>query len=251
MLPRTLTAVVTFTLLAPVAAQQVELAGGTGRIAPGQEWTVLRQAELAAATRPTDPTGALPRAMLQGVVDELRTRARTADHVLLHAAGPADQLRMINCYHGDGSTTGAELRDPKAIEALRRAVEPNVATGGATATFGGHSHPDLWPTGSLSLRFDVQMQDQRWTLDYHVVPAGSSLQFFEVLHFPDDPAAVPAIEAVLRSFDGARDGRRSSLVTSALTGALIGGLLGVSAWSARRRTAQAANARDDAHPAAR
>ncbi len=69
-----------------------------------------------------------------------------------------------------------------------------------------------------------------------MVPAGSSLQFFEVLHFVDDPEAANAIEAVLRTFDGARDSQRRDWVQTVLMGSVVG----VIAWLTRRRKLAAA-----------
>ncbi|MBL8754101.1 MAG: hypothetical protein JNK15_12445 [Planctomycetes bacterium] len=230
--------VVAFTLAHTAGlAQKVDLPAGTGHLRPGPEWVVLDATRLAQKERTDDPKPELARAMLGGVVEELRKRDRTGQHVVLHTTGANDRLRLINCYRADGSAKGSDLRGKTVIDAMKKAIEPTIAAEGATGTFVDHVHPDLFATGSVRLRFEVRLQDQRWFLDYHAVPAGPSLQFFEVLHFPDDPDAEGAIEAVLRSFDGARDGYRRSLLENAMYGGAIGGVLGGLLWWRRRRKA--------------
>lgn len=222
-------------LLAAAAAQQIDLPGGTGHLAPTAEWTVLRAAELALAERPSDPKAETARAMLRGVVDELRQRNRTGEHVLLHGSGPAGELRLVNCYRTAVSTTAAELRSEKGVDDLRKSIEPNLAISGSKVTFAGPVDPKLWAPGSVRLRFDMRKEALQFRDDCHAVPAGDSLQFFEVMYFPDDAGAEAAIEALLRTFDGARDSARGNLLRGALTGAIGGSVAGVVFWWVRRR----------------
>lgn len=241
---RALTALALVGSFAAATAAQTpgsEVALATGRLRPGPQWTVLRAAELAAATRPNDPQAPLARTMLGAAIDGVRARDRTALHVLLHGAGPNDQLRLVNAYHVPGSMRASALRDPQAIDDLRRATEQRLAAEGTTVTYDGSSHPQLWPVDGLRLRFAVRAEALQWFVDYHTVPAGDAVQFFETLHFADDTAADGEIAALLRTFDGAREPTGAKLLPTILFGA-VGGLcagLALTFWR-RKKAADAA-----------
>jgi uncharacterized MnhB-related membrane protein len=222
-------------LAAAAAAQRADLPGGTGHLAPGAEWTVLTAADLALAERPSDPKEEFAHTILRATVDTVRAKGRTADHVIVYSMGPRGALRLINCYHSDVRTTGAELHEPEVAESMRKALEPALAAEGVTVQYLGDDHPDLWGTGSLRLRFDVRAANVHHLLDYHAVPAGDALQFFEVLRMSDDADAEAAVGAVLRTFDGARDSRSRSLVNAAIASAVGGAIAGLVYWWMRRR----------------
>jgi hypothetical protein len=224
-----------FLSVCTLRAQRVELAGKTGTLAPPAEWAVLTLAALAANERADDPQPEPARTIVRNLAAALRTKGRTADHVLLHSLGKGGELRSINAYHGPGGATVAELRGDNFLAGLRGAFTESLQSGGAKATFVGTEFPTLWPTGSVRMRFDVRAGELRYTMDYHVVPAGTSLQFFEVLHFPGDAEAGVAIDAVLRTFDGAKDPQRTNLLAAALLGAATGGSAGLLVWFLRRR----------------
>jgi hypothetical protein len=229
--------------LAPTAAQgdaaaatALPLPGVTGKLRPDASWTPLSGAALDRDARPTDPGPGLARDLLHAAIGELRREQRTGDHLLLQALGPAGQLRLVNAYAAAGSVTGDELRRDEAATRLREALEPMLRGDGITVTFAGHDDPGWFATGCLRLRFTLQREAQAWQVHYHVVPAGEQIQYFEALSFPDDTAAPTAIEAVLRSFDGARDApSRFGLFGNMLLGGALGGALGVATARWRRR----------------
>jgi hypothetical protein len=229
-----------FLSVCTLRAQRVELAGKTGTLAPPAEWTVLTPAALAANERADDPQPEPARTIVRNLATALRTKGSTADHVLLHSLGKGGELRSINAYHGPVSATVAELRGDNFLAGLRGAFTDSLQSGGAKATFVATEFPTLWPTGSLRLRFAVRAGELEYTIDYHVVPAGTSLQFFEALHFATDADAPAAIDSVLRTFDGAKEPQRTNLLAAALLGACTGGTAGLVVWFLRRRKLTAA-----------
>ena len=223
------------TLLLFLAPQdRVPLAGGTGTLAAGAPWTVLREAEFNASERASDPRQEPARTVLAATVDALRTARRTAQHVVLHAPGTTGQLRLINCYHGSPSLRGSELRETAVIDQLRHVVEPKLQAEGVTVTYRGHAHPELFPVGCARLRFELRAAETRWTVDYHAVPAGEAMQFFETMYFGDDAGAEQAIETVLRTFDGARDPSRSSALGRMVRNGVIGMVAALVVFGLRR-----------------
>lgn len=224
-------------LLAACLPAQLALPGGTGNLSPGTDWIVLRSAELLAATRASDPAAEPARTMLQSVIAEIAQQGRSADHVLLQGRGPDGQLRLANLWSAPGSTSGATLREATVVDGIRDTLLSGLRTGETQVTYGGHADPGLFANGSLRLRFRCERSGLSWNIDHHIVPAGESLQYCEVLTSPDDSGALAAAEALLRTFDGARDGKSgTSMVLPLVLGGALGGVLGtmVSRWRLRK-----------------
>jgi hypothetical protein len=219
---------------------QVALPGGTGSLRPGPEWTVLQSSELTATERSTDPAAEPARGFLRAIIDELRRGDRAATHMLLHALGPGGELRVMNLWSAPGSASGAQLLAASTVDGMQKTLQPGLEAAGTTVTYDGHADPLLFTNGSVRLRFRCQRGELGWQVDHHLVPAGENLQYCEALTFPGDVSAVPAVEAVLRTFDGARDGKSgTSMLLPLALGGILGGLCGVMAgrWRQRRLAA--------------
>lgn len=230
-------------------APQVALPQDTGTLSPPAAWTVLRAAELDAAERSTDPRDEPAKGLLRERIETLRQDQRTAEHVILHAAGEHGRLRLVDAYSAAGGTSAAALRGHEAAAQVRGNLEPALRAGSATVEFLGHDDPQLFATGSLRLRFRRTIGATSYLVHHHVVPAGDRTAYFEVAFFPDDAPADAEVAALLRTFDGARDGTDRTL-RNMLLGGLLGGATGVMAamWR-RRRMQRALQTRDETRPA--
>jgi hypothetical protein len=225
--------------LTPLTAQRIALPHATGGLRPSAEWTVLQRAELDAEQRPSDPADEPARSLLSAAVGDLRTRQRTAEHVLLHSRGGATgELRLVNAYSADGGAAAAEVLAEPAVAKVRAAFEPTLAAPGITVSYLGHGNADLFVIPSLVLRFQLDGSGRTWQVHHHVVPAGKRIQYFETLHFTNDASGQAAIDALLRSFDGAREGGSDPILRNMLLGGAAGALAGVMAAMLRRRRQQ-------------
>ncbi len=216
---------------------QVALPHGTGTVRPDATWTVLKHDELLMESRPTDPTEEPARSILLEVTAALRSRQRTTEHVFLHQLGARpNQLRGINAYSTSLRIAGTSLRDDVEIERMRGIFEDALRGPENEVAFVGHRHPDLFATTAvLALTYRVTARGSSWSVTYYFVPCGERLQYFEALHFPNDPEALPAIEAVLRTFDGAKDPGANNILWLMTIGGLTGGIAGALAALLRRR----------------
>jgi hypothetical protein len=223
-------------LAATLSAQAVTLPHGTGTLTPPPGWTTLATAELAAATRPSDPSAEPARTQLLGLIGELQRHGRTAEHVVLYTMGAVPgALRSVDAYSDGVPATRADLLDPATIARVRDAYQAELRKSGATVTFLGHDDPQLFPSGSLRLRFELDQQGLRTLVQHHTVPAGERVQYFETACDGRDADAPGALDAVLRTFDGAREAP-AGMLTNMLLGGMCGGLAGVlmAVWRKRR-----------------
>lgn len=221
---------------APAAA--VALPDGVGKLVPGSDWTVLRGEDLKKEARPTDPMEEPARGLLQSVCRTLVGRGRTEGHVLVHQPGATPtQVRVINAYSEGVRIPAADLRAPESIAKFRADFEAALSTPDNTLAFLEERIVPLYPDlGVMSLTFRTTTGGDSWLLTYYFVPSGDRLTYFETVHFPADPEARDAIEAVLRTFDGAKDpGAANNLLMSMTLGGLTGGIAGALFAIVRRR----------------
>ena len=234
---------------APCTAQRVVLPGGAGALRPTAAWTVLRQGDLTAAARPSDPRRAPARERLLATIAELQAEQLTDSHVLLHAPGPsAGQLRVAHAYAAQGGATVAQLIEENSVSRVREVLEPALRRGDRSVTFEGCAASELFGAGGARFRFAIDGADLALTHDHYIVPAGDQLQYFDCTYDRGDPDAVAALDELLSTYDGGAPPPRSS---GALWGAgLAGALAGVvTALARRKRQARLIAARDAAPPA--
>lgn len=233
LLPRGLLAAVC--ALAVPAQDRIPLPQGAGSLQALPGWTT------AEATDQPDPA----RALLAATQKALRERRSQEEHTLVHAAGSkSGELRLVNCYSSPGPLGRAELADPAFVDRLRVALEQNLAAAGAKVQSLGSRQPALYPTGSLALEFALTSGELTLRVEHHAVPAGDRIQNFEATWFEHDVDARGEVEALLRTFDGAREGREDRTLQTMLLGGLCGGVLGV--VMARRRQRRRAEIAADA-----
>ncbi len=230
-------AILLSSLLSALAAQErVALPNATGTVMPSSGWTVLRAPELAAAQRASDPTAEPGRTTLLAAIEQVQKNERTGDHVLFHAPGAVPgSLRLVNAYSAPGRATSKDLVSPASAEAIRKVLEPTLTAPDVTVTWLGHADAQLFPIGSLVLRFQLACADRRWELHHHVVPAGTRLQYLETMHFVDDADGPAAIDALLRTFDGAREATGNPILVNMMIGGIAGAVAGIAAGLLRRR----------------
>ena len=238
---RTITAFSIVTALLAVAgpAQRVVLPGATGGVSPPAGWTVLRQGELDAATRATDPKDEPARARLLSLVTELQRAQLTDAQIVMHQQAPtASSLRLVQAYSAAVEASSAELLDDEAIDRVRDVLEPALAEGGAEVTFDGHARCDLWSVAGARLTFTVRRDGRELQHDHYLVPAGERLQYFDCTYARQDAGGRDACERVLATFDGAGEPEASgaNLWLAGVAGA-IAGLL--TALARRKRQARA------------
>ncbi len=228
------------------ATVEVPLPDRLGRLHAGPAWTVLDGTAIASATRPTDPQEDPARALLVATCRTLTERQRAERHVLLHQLGSApNQVRLVNAYSEPLAKPTAQLLAPAAVAELRAAFEKSLSTPDNQLEYVGERTLDLFAsTRCLSLSFRTTTGADTFCLDYYFVPAGPRLAYFEAVYLPGDRGAREAIEALLRTFDGAVDpGEGSSLLKSMTIGGLTGAIAGVFAAMLRRRLRANAAAR--------
>lgn len=227
-----------------LVAQRLELPHGTGGIVPTATWNALHGEALAATSRPDDPAAEPGRSQLLARLGELQIRQRTAEHVVLHSPGATTGgLRLVECYSDAVMARTAELLQPATVERIRDGFVTEYGKGGVPLAFVGHDDPKLFPTGSLRLRFELGTGEQRRMLQHHTVPAGERVQYFEASYAADDAEAAAAIDALLRTFDGARE-QPGGLLSNMLLGGLAGGAAGclMAVWRRRRLQRMAGSA---------
>lgn len=210
-------------LTAAATAQSFALPGGTGHLTPGPGWITLDADAIAAPSRPGDPRDEPAQALFLATLAALQQPERKGLHVLLHAPGDTPgSLRLVNAYCAAGAGTAADLQRPEKVAEIRNALQAELQKGGLEVAFDGEDHPDLFAVGCVRLRFTLTQGSASRQLHYHVVPAGTLVQYFEAILQPDDAGGEAAVARLLRTFDGAREG-------SSLPGMLIGGLAGAMA----------------------
>lgn len=212
-------------LAGSLAAQGVALPNGTGQLAPATEWTVLQQADLELEQRATDPKPDSSLATVLAVIEDLRTKERTAQHVLLHRQGSNDKaLQLVNCYSADVAESSSTLLSKVAAEETRDAMIAALSNNERQVVCSGFETSQLWAVPSLLLHFEHESSATPWRLDTYIVPAGNRLQYFECQFMAGDTTAQSNIENVLTTFDGAKEpqSRTSSLMAVGLAGAVAG-----------------------------
>lgn len=220
-----------------IAQTAVVLPDEVGKLTVSNDWTVLAGSELSATERPTDPTAEPARGIVQGMARLLAQSGRTERNVLLHAPGMAPgQVRTINSYSDAIATTSAELAHPEQINRIQRAYEEVIAKPGQKVVRLGDGETELFAIAGVAMKFRLEYPERQMITELHVVPAGPRLKYFEVSYSVDDLDAPTAIEAVLRSYDGAREDEDDT-VQKMVLGGVLGALAGSAAaiWSRRRR----------------
>ena len=222
----------------PASAAAVALPHGAGNLLPSPSWTVLRAADLSLPSRPTDPTEDPARNVLVSTCTTLAARQRADEHVLLHQPGlRPTQLRLINAHSIEKRMTCRELLAPEGIATFRADFERGLASPDNTIEYVEERVVDLFAdVKCLSLTFKTTSGGDSWMLTYYFVPSGERLTYFETVHFPADLEARQEIEAVLRTFDGARDpGAAKNLLVNMTLAGITGGIAGALAGLLRRR----------------
>jgi hypothetical protein len=232
----------TVAAISPAIAQEppsaVPLAESIGNLHPGTDWTVLRGADLAAESRPTDPQEEPARSLLVSICKTLAERKRTDRHVLLHQLGMRPtQVRILNSYSEPIAMPAAELLSPESKAKFRDDFAKGLASPDAKLEVVDERTPELFATTKcLALGFRTTANGETFCLDYYFVPSGPRLAYFESVYLPGDAEARTAAEAVLRTFDGAVDpAEASSLLKSMTIGGITGAIAGIFAAMLRRR----------------
>lgn len=217
----------------PPTGTQLWLPHSTGRVTIDDSWTVLRPAEIQAETRPSDPSAEPARSILLTTLDELRKHGQPAEHLIFQRTPSPGQLTLVNCYTGETSVKTADLLEEDAVEQMRTKL---LSDFGPDARMVDNARSDLWATGGLVMRFERTTNGVAWRHDVYLVPADKFLQYFEVVSTIDEPSSLPIVEAVLRSFDGAKEG---DTLQGMILGGAAGAVLGILAarWLGRRRRA--------------
>jgi hypothetical protein len=222
-------------LLAPLAAQQVQLPHATGNLLPPAGWVVLRDAQLTANERATDPIEEPGRTLLRDLLTTLAKSAATADHIVLHAPGDgAGNVRIVDAYSDATEATAGRLQRPEKMAAMGETLLAALRKDQFDASYDGGEATSLCGVGGVRLRFTVQKDGRRWLLHHHAMPAHTRVQYFEALLLPEDTGGPAAIDALLRTFDGAVDAppTMTGLLIGGVAGALAGMLAGL--WRRRR-----------------
>ena len=221
---------VSFLLSNSATGQQVELPSGTGTITVPDGWTVLQTAELDADSRASDPPLGTYETQLLGLISDLRANNRADQHVVLHRSGSNEsQLQMINCYSADQAVTSSELTQEANIDKLSEALANAIGGADLVIKCIDRGVSELFAIKSLRMQFALDDADNNWRMDVLVVPSGDRLQYFESQYLADDPTAIRNIEAVLRTYDGAKEPNASvsNLLIVGLAGAVCGTLTAV------------------------
>lgn len=230
-------------LAAPLAAQQVPLPHATGNLTPPAGWMVLRDAQLTANERASDPTAEPGRTLLRDLLATLAKEKATADHVVLHAPGDSEgSVRIVDAYSAVTPATAGHMQRPEAMESMRDVLLAALRKDQLDVRYDGGEATSLCGVGGVRLRFTVQKDERRWLLHHHAMPAQGRVQYFDALLLPEDTGGAAAVDALLRTFDGAVDAPLS-MVTVLMVG-LAGGGLGMLAaalrnWLRQRRAAAA------------
>ena len=155
-------------------------------------------------------------------------------------------MLIPNSYASETAVKTADLLDERAVEQMRTKL---LADFGEGARVVDNARTELFATGGLLMRYERTRGAITWRHDFYLVPAEKHLQYFEVVSTADEPNAQPIVEAVLRSFDGAKEGDTlQGMILGGVAGA-IGGAL-VATWLGRRRRAALAAAGTAAGPGA-
>ena len=227
------------------AQQRQSLPRATGTVEVPATWTTLHASDLDLPLRASDPETDPGRAMLRARIADVRQRGGAQDHLILHAAGGSPgSLRVVDAFAEARAVTSLDVSSTEAVAAIRQAIETSLTLPGFAVSFVGHEVLGWFPVGSLVLHFHLDAGAIRWQLDHHVVPAGEQTQLYATLRLADDRDAAAAIEAVIRSFDGAREGNPDftrALVLGGIAGAAAGMVTALVRRFLRDRTATRAS----------
>jgi len=222
----------------PCASQRVVIPGGAGGLQPTAAWTVLRQGDLSAAQRPTDPDEEPGRARLLTTIAELRQEQLTDSHLLMHAAGERPgQLRVAHAYAAEGGATLEQLIEESAVARVRDVLSPALARSDRAVTFVGCAESELFGAGGARFRFEVDSDEVALVHDHYIVPAGEQLQYFDCSYDRADAGAPAALDELLATFDGGAPppAGAGALWAAGVAGALAGV---VTALARRKRQAR-------------
>lgn len=230
-------------LATTLAAQQVPMPHATGNLVPPAGWVVLRDAQLTASERASDPTTEPGRTLLRDLLATLARSGAAADHVVLHAPGDAaGSVRIVDAYSDATAAMVGHMQRPEAMEAMRDVLLAALRKDQFDVQYDGGEATSLCGVGGVRLRFAVQKGERRWLLHHHAMPARGRVQYFDALLLAEDTGGAAAADALLRTFDGAVDAP-PSMVAMLVIG-LAGGGLGMLAaalrnWLRQRRAAAA------------
>lgn len=232
-------------LATTLAAQHVPLPHATGDLLPPAGWVVLRDAQLTANERATDPTEEPGRTLLRDLLTTLAKSGATADHIVLHTPGDgAGSVRIVDAYSDATEATAGRLQQAETMAAMGETLLAALRKDRFDASYDGGEATSLCGVGGVRLRFTVQKDGRRWLLHHHAMPAHTRVQYFEALLLPEDVGGPAAVEALLGTFDGAVDAppTMTGLLIGGVAGALTGMLAGL--WRKKRlqRAAAAASA---------
>lgn len=231
---------------APLAAQQVQLPDATGNLAPPAGWVVLRDAEFAANERASDPAADPGRTLLRDLLTTLASSGQAAHHVVLHAPGDAaGSVRIVDAYSDATEATATHLQRAETMATMRDALLAALRADKLEVQYDGGEATSLCGVGGVRLRFSLQKDGRRWLLHHHAMPAHARVQYFEALLLPEDTGGPAAIDALLRTFDGAIDAppTTTGLLIGGVAGAIAGMLAGL--WRKKRLQREAATAAHD------
>jgi len=212
-----------------------------GKLVPASDWVVLRAPELQMASRATDPSEDPARELLLSYCKQLTDRALAQDRVVLHHAGAnPTQLRLISAHAIERRVSATELIEPTTIATFRSEFETALASSHSTIEFVEERVLDLFTdVACLSLTLRTSNGSDSWLRTCYFVPSGQRLTYFETAHAPADVEARAAIEAVLRTFNGAVDPDAAGRLLRTMTiGGITGGIGGVLAALLRRKRRQ-------------
>ncbi|MBM4061130.1 MAG: hypothetical protein FJ265_08550 [Planctomycetes bacterium] len=239
MLPLLLRAAGAVLLTAACLAQaRVPLPHGTGTLALPPGWTALGGPDFASEHRAGDPAEEPAKSLLAAAIASVRQQRREQEHVLLHAAGSSPgRLRLVGAWSEHAQASSAALNSAEQLAEYRRTFTARLEQAGRQVEFLDGGPCELFAVRGIALRFGVTSAHLHWTETFHVVPAGERLQCFDTIADAADQDARPAIEAVLRTFDGAREPGADPLLRAMLIGGLAGALAGflVARGRARRQ----------------
>lgn len=237
--PRLLFLIAFACLTCACPSQRVVMPGGAGGVTPPVGWTVLRNVDLEADERATDPTGEPARARILAKIASLRHDGLTDQHLLLHqqvGQGAGQTTRLVQAYSAAGGATTGELLE--RIESVRDVLERAFRDEGDEVAFQRGERSPTFDQQAVELVFERTREGRALTHTHFLVPAGDRIQDLDASWDRGDDGADAAVRALLQTFDGRADpaSGAGNLWIAGVAGALAGV---VTALARRKRQARA------------